>query len=296
MAIRLGAALIAAVLAATPSASQSPPTPTLPDVLARAGAYVARFERDLSGIAAKEAYTQELHSCLRASVRRDLTSDLLLIRPAGYGHYLQFRDVYEVDGTPVRDRHARLLSLFARSPASAFRQAARIMAESARFNIGSIRRNINVPVLPLEFLAPANQPRSEFSVAPGDDDQLAPAVANSATFRASTELWVVTFREVAPHTLIRTTSLADLPARGRFWIEPATGRVRLAELTAQDRDVRGTIEVSYQSEPLLGLLVPIEMRETYQTPSCAEQITGRATYSDFRRLGTGQAASSPDPR
>jgi hypothetical protein len=104
---------------------------------------------------------------------------------------------------------------------------------------------------------------------------------------------VVTFREVAPHTLIRTTSLADLPARGRFWIEPATGRVRLAELTAQDRDVRGTIEVSYQSEPLLGLLVPIEMREAYEAPSCIERITATATYSDFRRLNTPPNSAPP---
>ena len=55
----------------------------------------------------------------------------------------------------------------------------------------------------------------------------------------------------------------DLLSRGRLWIEPASGRVLMSEMITENDDVRGQINISYQSEPLLGLLVPIEMRERY---------------------------------
>ena len=60
------------------------------------------------------------------------------------------------------------------------------------------------------------------------------------------------------------TDHKDFPARGRFWIDPATGRVLMSELRCRTAQIKATIDVSFQSEPLLGLLVPIEMRERYE--------------------------------
>ena len=71
---------------------------------------------------------------------------------------------------------------------------------------------------------------------------------------------------------------------GRFWIEPATGRVLMSELVAEPLQVRATIDVSFQSEPLLGMLVPIEMRERYEDRRVTSLVTGRATYGRFRQF------------
>lgn len=103
-------------------------------------------------------------------------------------------------------------------------------------------------------------------------------------FKISTELWVVEYREVAPQTMIRTTAQRDLPSHGRFWIEPSSGRVFMSELMAEDTGVFGTINVSYESQPGIGLLVPIEMREAYRRPGRDERIEGTATYSNFRQF------------
>ena len=46
--------------------------------------------------------------------------------------------------------------------------------------------------------------------------------------------------------------------------------------------VIATITVSYQSEPLLGFLVPVEMRESYLR--YPERITGHAVYGKFRPI------------
>ena len=59
----------------------------------------------------EEAYTQDVEQINRFGYRmntrggvshRQLRSDLLLVRPEGSDARMQFRDVFEVDGKPVR--------------------------------------------------------------------------------------------------------------------------------------------------------------------------------------------------
>ena len=271
--------LLSATLWAHPSAKVSP----LQEVLARAGDYVVRFERDLSTIVGEERYAQDVVGGA-AALHRDLVSDLLLLRPSGSNRYVQFRDVFEVDGRPVRNRDERLLGLAA-GPSTV--SAAEIAAESARYNIGDIERTINVPLLPLMFLLPDNQWRFKFTLEKPATAQTAPSgLPDSPHFSVSTEVWVVEYREVERRTLIRKNDGKDVPARGRFWIEPQSGRILMSELVAEDRAVHSKIDVSYQSEPLLDLLVPIEMREAYWRTGERTRIEGTAIYGRFRRLAT----------
>jgi hypothetical protein len=58
----------------------------------------------------------------------------------------------------------------------------------------------------------------------------------------------------------------------------------MSELIAENRAIRATIDVSYQSEPLVGLLVPIEMRERYEGKQRGSLVEGRATYGRFRQF------------
>jgi len=97
-------------------------------------------------------------------------------------------------------------------------------------------------------------------------------------------VWVIAYDEVGPRTLIRSAQRKDQPAHGRFWIEPATGRVLVSELIVNDRRIRATIDVSFQSEPLLEMLVPVAMRERYEIKPSRSVVEGHATYGQFRRL------------
>jgi hypothetical protein len=97
------------------------------------------------------------------------------------------------------------------------------------------------------------------------------------------EGWVVRFEEVTGPTLVHTTNGADIFSRGRFWIEPDSGRVLMSEMVTEDARVRGELVVSYRSESLLGLLVPVELREQYMAGG-QPRITGQATYHNFRRF------------
>jgi hypothetical protein len=281
-------AVAAAVWAAAPPAAADE-TP-LATVLARAAAYVADFHRQLASIVAEEQYVQSVYAPKiempgTGPARRVLKSDLLLLKPAGADAWMTFRDVFDVDGEPVRDRTDRLTQMFLRRTPSTDAQIRRILDESARYNIGDIRRNVNTPTYPLLFLEAANHFRFKFKVTSDRRPRTEPAnPAADGAFHVSTEVWVIAYQETAAGTMIRTDGHRDLPTKGRFWIDPATGRVLMSELVAQNRKLRATIDVSYQSEPVLGLLVPIEMREWYDNMKTRSHIEAVATYGKFRQF------------
>jgi hypothetical protein len=282
----LCATAMAVLAAAHPAARQ----PSLKEVLARSAAYVERFHEQLSQIVSEETYTQTVtdtsrfSNSLLAQPTQRLRSDLILIKPAAADRFVELRDVFEVNGSPVRDREARLIALLADPRGGA--RIDEILRESARYNIGSITRNINTPVMPLQFLDRSNQSRFQFKHV----DQPRPVFADAdnqeanaaGVFRVTTEMWTIEYRERGRNTIIRRPNGEPQPVRGRFWIDPSTGAVLISELISDGGGVRATVTVSYQSEPLMGLLVPIEMRESYVRSG--ERITGHAVYGRFRLL------------
>ena len=265
--------------------------PTLGTVLGRAASYVAEFHRTLSRLIAEERYTQTWETIWSGTRKgatphghRELRSDLLLVKPQGVDDWLQYRDVFEVDGQRVRDRSERLPELLANRTESAASLAERIRRESAQYNLGSIERDVNIPVLAMRFLSFENQPRFKFRRAADRSVAAAPIAPDEAgVFRVTMAVWAIDYEEIRHPTIIRTPANKDLPARGRFWIDPDTGRVLITEVRAGNKNVRGAIDVSYQSAPLLNLLVPVEMREEYFDRS-GSHITGVATYGRFRPL------------
>jgi len=275
------------VLAQTPAGGVGAQGPTLEVVLDRAGAYVVEFQRSLSGVVAEERYVQSVRYPLGASTRvnqmlpthRELKSDLLLVKPPGVDRWLQFRDVFEVDGKEVRDRNERLMDLFVKPSSSSAAQAERIVMESSRYNIGNLERTVNAPVLALVILDPAIQPRFKFKRTTHGEPLL-----GRGTAKPPESVWIVEYEEVEKGTLIRTTNGRDLPARGRFWIEPSTGQVAASEMVAENPIIKGTIDVAYQIEPAVGLLVPFEMRERYAIRRDGSFVDGTATYSRFRQF------------
>ena len=259
--------------------------PSLTAVLRRAGAYVEMVERGVSGIVAEERYGQQWTLLPRGMTtdeqrRRDLVSDLLIVKLESAGLLLQFRDVFDVDGTPVRDRDERLMKLFLQPTGSATDQLEQIMSESARYNIGNIERNVNTPLLALFFLDPRNQPRFRFFRSRDRKPALAAEVSGLPA-----DAWVVRFEERDKHTVFHNTQThSDLPTHGRFWIDPATGRVLMTELVAEDRTLRATIDVKFRSQPLDGMLLPLSMRERYEGRRSKSLIEGSATYDKFRQF------------
>jgi len=266
-------------------------------VLDLASAYLIEYEKQLSAVVAEEHYEQWIDagrsstpgapgrtrqsSGGAAPTKRSLVSDFLMIRWPGEAAWFGFRDVLSVDGSPVRDREQRLLELFTRKPSDVLARADLIAAESARYNIGGIARNINVPTQGLDFLHPRHRPRFRFQ-----------RVAEETIEGA--RVLKVEFEEREPPFLIATPSGRGVRARGHAWIDPVDGAIVQTQLDlsiAEARQLlRTRITVTFRHETALGLRVPGELHETHEQsdPSRVGPATvlgGRAQYGNFRRFG-----------
>jgi hypothetical protein len=265
------------LIAAAIGASVRAEPPDVEALLDKASDYVAEYERTFVGVVAEETYRQQVRMTggrldMRGfptdvtGQRRDLKSDVLLVRAPAGDRWIQFRDVFEVDGKPVRDREERLAKLFLQPSADARRQEEDIAAASARYNIGGVNRTVNLPMLALPVLEPKNRPWFAFRLGK----------------RSNATADIEYREEERGHTMIHTNDNQPLPARGRFTIDTATGRVLASVLNTETMTLRAQIDVTYDGEPAIGMLVPREMREKY-TFKDGSTTEGRATYANFRR-------------
>jgi hypothetical protein len=256
--------------------------PLLAVVLGRAAEYVGSYRRDFSSAIAEERYEQARTGSALGTTgpsRRTLRSEFLLLRRTDNTGWIPFRDVLEVDGKPVQDRPDRLKKLFLEHPETALDQANEISTEGARYNLGPVVRNINVPLVPLGFLDP--EPSRRFSFSRHGQDTV-----------EGIQAWRIDYVEKARPTIIRTADPkpSDVPTDGAFWIDPLTGRVLKTTMTARGPGVVLETTVTYKPDQVLGIWVPAEMRESYSyslggpTSAAAGTITGKATYSNFRRF------------
>lgn len=249
---------------------------TLRGVLERLDTYLESYESLLASVVAEEHYRQtiELASSPRQGGRqsRALVSDYALARSPGGHAWTGFRDTYEVDGQPVRDREERLMALLADGTAESARQALRISRENARFNLGEdiVSRTINVPTVALDLMHP--RLRSRFSVEKRGEETL-----------LGVRAWVLEFRERDRPTILRTPQGRDRASRVSAWVDPARGEILRTDLSwAGSPD--GMIVVHYRRDDNIGAWVPETMLEEYR--GYRGIVTGKATYSDYRRFST----------
>jgi hypothetical protein len=276
-------ALVTLVAAAAAVAGLGAQEPSLDEVLSRAAVYVADYQKRLQGIVAEELYLQNYTNTGRGRGRmtsegRRLRSDVLLVKLAGDDWWMQFRDVFEVDRRPVRDRDERLYKLFIDAKADARAQAMTIQRESARYNIGPVLRTINIPIMALVFFERANQPRLNFTTGKAGN------VKRFAALAAAEDVWLIEFDEKGPGTMVKGADNKDIPSHGRAWIDRTTGRILRTELVTQDMQLRASVDVTYKATPGIDVLVPAEMRENYMLRQTEMRIDGKATYDKFRQF------------
>jgi hypothetical protein len=282
-ALMAGCAL--ALLAATSTSVRAVQEPELEHLLTLAAARVETFGSSMANVVAQEDYQQVATDA--PFVTRQTRSDIVVLDVGGSGWWVPFRDVYEVDGEPVKERDSRMSDLLATFSSDSLEQALAISNESARYNLNAfnvfVDRTINNPMATLMFLRAVNQQRSSFRL-------------DGRGNVAGISCRMVSFTEQAKPSLIESIRGA---VRGRFCIEAETGRVVRSELNAEAalgrdsrRSVRATVTVTYARNEHLNLWIPTEMVEFYEVT--AEQvITGRATYSNFRQFGV---STSETPR
>jgi hypothetical protein len=235
------------------------------ELLTRAAAYIKGFVDQFSSVVAEETLVQEITVPHR---KRTLKSDYLFVRFPGEWSWTSFRDVFEVDGKPVRDHEERLLKLFVNPSTDVQRRAADIVSASARYNLLDIG-TINHPLLAMAFLQDFYRPRFRFNTA-GSEKSLGPKVRK------------IQFQEFQTPSIIKGNSNSDVFTRGLVWIDEDTGRIAKTELRLGSQSAPISVITLFKFDETLGIDVPGEMRDWY--PDRNGEIRGVATYGRYRRF------------
>jgi hypothetical protein len=270
--MRLAAFCVAVVVAL--------PAPlSLKDVMHRVGAYVDAYGDRASIVVCTEQYEQHADGSNSVAQTRTLVSDFALVYADAIHGWLGFRDVIEVNDRAVQDREDRLAHVLMGAQGR-FDEARRLSDEGARFNLGNLQRNFNVPTSALFFFVTENHDRFKFS---------ARRVLDDGT-------WEIAFRETGKPAMIRTPESEPVTTTGTLWVRPEDGvvvrtmlevDVTMHRLNPPQRG-KGSIDVSYHLVDTLGTWLPASMDEAFEATrhDAWDKVTGHAEYSNYRRFET----------
>lgn len=268
-------AAVGALLAASGTRAPQTPVPPLKDLLRLVGAYVQSYGEKASVVVGREEYGQQVSNQTGAVSERHIVAEFAIVHDEQRREWLGFRDVVQVDGKPVTDHEERLVTILTSDP-HGLDEARTLSDEGARFNIGSLYRNFNVPTTALFFFTPDNLDRFKFS----------------KPDRAEDGSMAISFREKEKPTIIQAVDGASVPSQGQIWVDPATGTIKRTHLRLTNlpmvAGVRATgtveVDVTYALVDRFGMWLPETMREGYEVVrnGTTEQETGRADYSNYR--------------
>lgn len=298
-----GIALLASMWFVTAAAGAQPGRARDVDaVVARAAAHVRAFVEAASVIIADEHYVQELKARTGLTTvpadgsfgltveKRTLDSEVALVQLADRQLWMVARDVLTVDGKPVAARDRVPLATYrSRSMDEALGHFRDLATQSARFNIGTVTRNVNVPSLALWFLTDGVRERFRFSLGRTEKVDGQPAI-------------VLNYRERSSPYLLNTDG-RGVPVNGRFWVAPDSGAVLRTELTLYAGDASGgrvtefmgdndtataraVVVVQFRHDATVDAWAPSVMTERYDYPKVmnAGVIIGRAEYGNLRKF------------
>jgi hypothetical protein len=252
------------------------PVADLDTVIRRATDYVSRYEAELGNLIGTEYYVQNatlLDSSTPPRVaqrmQRRTSSDFLIIQVGT--EWAAIRKVNRVDGGKVKEKPIPFEDAFDDSPAANSKRLQDMNIESTEYNLGSVRRDINLPTFALKVLRRQEVPRFSF-------ERAGTAKINGL------QTWKIRFHETSGQSLVVAANGAMLYSSGMLWIEPDTGRVIQTEFELDNPysvpHVKGHIVVTYNAGRKTQLLVPESMTERYE--STYTIVECRADYSNFR--------------
>lgn len=253
-------------------------------IIDRASRQAAAFGPELAGYVAREDYLQTVRRWTGAApaapamgpavAARHLQAELLLVHDPATPWQLH-RDVVAVDGVAVPDRADRLVRLFADPHADARRRLREITDESARFNLGHVIRNINVPTFPLLVLHPAHRDRFRIR----DSGHVR---EDGATAR------LLTFSERGRPRVVRGQHGRDVRLEGSLTVDVSTGELLRATIVPRSDGLTSRLEVWYGRVEGVPRRVPLRLWEWYRVAREEPDtyVEGTATYADVRRYTT----------
>lgn len=241
-------------------------------VLAAASAYIKTYQTALEFVLADEVTVQEVFDERhRRTARRQTSGDFFLSYVAADGGWLSVRDISVVDGKPV-EAGDDLRGLLNRGSMARIGRA--LADRNARYNIGSVTRNFNDPMLALVILDPKHQSRFRFE-------------RKEVTTSDGSTLVTLAFTERDRPTLILGSDMSPVYTRGELTIDAATGRLQRSFITMKDGPTTASLTATFARDEKMDLWLPSVLLERYEhtTPRHKEQVLVESKYTNFRKFG-----------
>ena len=240
-------------------------------VIAKAAVYLKDYKEALQFVLCDEATIQDvLNERGSRAAHRETSGEFFLTYLPTEGGWVGVRDIAIVDGVPLekRDNLRELLT-----KASFARIGRQLADRNARYNIGSISRNVNDPMLSLVILDDKHRERFKF-----DRRRVEPS--------ATGPMVTITFTERDAPTLVRGADGSQIFAKGELVIDAVTGRLLRTSITLKDGKTTGTLTTVFTENQKLGLWLPASLTENYEHTAgrLAEKVLAHSTYSNYRRF------------
>jgi hypothetical protein len=269
--LRVAVLTMMVVGAATVETAQSRVDTSPRAVLQKATEHRTRYQEALQFVIADEATVQEVVSLKGTRLaRRETTAEFFLAYVAGDGGWLAVRDMVTVDGKPVEDRED-LRALLNRGSIARIGRA--VADRNSRYNIGTVARNFNDPMLALVILDSKHQSRFRFA-------------REAVTQEGDTTLVTLSFEERDRPTLIRGSDGAPIFTRGTLVLNAATGELHQSKIEMRDRRTSASLTTTFEFVEKLKLRLPAMMDESYRhdTADRGEIVNAASTYSNYREF------------
>lgn len=270
--------LVGATLAAQERAKPVDTSPRA--VLAAASSYIKTYQAALEFVLADEVTVQEVFDERdRRTARRQTSGDFFLSYVAADGGWLSVRDISVVDGKSV-DAGDDLRGLLNRGSMARIGRA--LADRNARYNIGSVTRNFNDPMLALVILDPKHQSRFRFE-------------RRDVTTTDAGTLVTLAFTERDRPTLILGSDMSPVYTRGELTIDATTGRLQRSFITMKDGPTTASLTTTFARVETLDLWLPAVLVERYEhaTSQQKEQVLVESKYTNFRKFGVTSRIKVP---
>jgi hypothetical protein len=265
--------ILACVIAAPMTAGAQAPTPdtSVRAVIDKAVLYLKDYKEALQFVLADEVIIQDVFNArARRALHRETSGEYFLTYLASEGGWVGVRDIALVDGVKVENRD-NLRELLTKA---SFARIGRLLADrNARYNIGSVSRNVNDPMLALVILDDKHRSRFKFERRRVEPTPTGPLVT-------------VNFTERDEPTLVRGADGSRIYAKGELLIDAATGRLVRTVITLKDKATTGTLTTVFAANEKLGLWLPASFDERYdhEIERQTELVVVKSLYTNYRRF------------
>jgi hypothetical protein len=252
--------------------SAAPPVDTSAKaVIEKAVLYLKDYKEALQFVLADETTKQDVFS--RTGVRlghRETSGEYFLTYLASEQRWVGVRDIAVVDGDPVPDRNNLRELLTKGSFAAIGRQLA---DRNARYNIGTVVRNMNDPMFTLIIFDDRHRSRFKFERRRVEPSPSGPLVT-------------INFEERDDSTLVRGADNTPIRSKGQVMADAVTGRLVRTVLTLKDKATTGTLTTVFTENSKLGIWLPSSMEERYdhELNRVREQVVVKSEYTNYRRF------------